>query len=80
MSLPERWGVLQFADHRVNETERVALPHWNARAVAMAVHNAQQAYSHPKSGGNLRQAFGSTTEEWGFTDSITELAKWAPPR
>jgi hypothetical protein len=44
MSMPERWGVLQFADDRVGQTDKVALPFWRARAVAMAVHNAQQAF------------------------------------
>jgi hypothetical protein len=45
MSMPERWGVLQFADDKVGQTNKVALPFWRARAVAMAVHNAQQAFS-----------------------------------
>ena len=75
MSMPERWGVLQFADERVNETEKIPLPFWRARAVAMAVHNAQQAYS-----GGAQQSTGSATREWGYAATIKELLPHAPPR
>eukprot|EP01045_Picozoa_sp_COSAG04_P031645 COSAG04_NODE_5928_length_1453_cov_1.381832_2_plen_233_part_00 len=61
MSMPERWGVLQFADERVN--------------VAMAVHNAQQAFS-----GGAQQSTGSATREWGYAATIKELLPHAPPR
>ena len=75
MSMPERWGVLQFADERVNETEKSPLPFWRARAVAMAVHNAQQAYS-----GGAQQSTGSATRESGYAATIKELLPHAPPR
>lgn len=44
MHLPERWGVLQFAEGPVNGSEPVRNPEWTVRSVAMEVYYAQHSY------------------------------------
>lgn len=50
--LPERWGVLQLADDRVNATPPSLYPNWDARAVAVAVFcSTRSTRCTPLSGG-----------------------------
>jgi len=50
MHLPERWGMLQFADGAVNATAPVWNDEWPARAAAAAVYYAQHAYAAAHNG------------------------------
>jgi hypothetical protein len=50
MHLPERWGILQFADGAVNKTAAIPYPDWAAREVAMALYYAEKAYSEQHNG------------------------------
>jgi len=51
MHLPERWGILQFEDSKVNETGASYYQEWPSRSAAMAIYYAQHAYAS-KHGGN----------------------------
>eukprot|EP00927_Polykrikos_kofoidii_P073506 TRINITY_DN69536_c0_g1_i1.p1 TRINITY_DN69536_c0_g1~~TRINITY_DN69536_c0_g1_i1.p1 ORF type:complete len:407 (+),score=83.29 TRINITY_DN69536_c0_g1_i1:69-1289(+) len=66
MHLPERWGILEFAD-RVKPTSRGPTrdPSWPARHVVAAVYDAEMAWA---------KANGGT-----FTDSLEDLRTVAPP-
>lgn len=50
MHLPERWGILQFADARVNATAPARYTQWPARSVASALFYAQRAYAGANNG------------------------------
>jgi hypothetical protein len=50
MHLPERWGVLQFAEGPVNGTAAVRNGEWTVRSVAMEVYYAQHAFSAAHNG------------------------------
>jgi hypothetical protein len=50
MHLPERWGVLQFAEGPVNGTIPQRYPDWPAREVAMALYYAQKAFADSHNG------------------------------
>jgi hypothetical protein len=65
MHLPERWGMLQFADGPVNATEPVRNPQWTVRSVAMALYYAEHAYADQNNG--------------SFTDDLSLLQAFAPP-
>eukprot|EP00884_Botryococcus_braunii_P005144 jgi/Botrbrau1/14630/Bobra.0364s0014.1 len=64
MHLPERWGVLQFAEGPVNQTVPQAYPNWPAREVAMALYHAQKAFAEKHNG--------------SYTADVAALAKFAP--
>eukprot|EP00193_Tetraselmis_chui_P017157 CAMPEP_0177775366 /NCGR_PEP_ID=MMETSP0491_2-20121128/14054_1 /TAXON_ID=63592 /ORGANISM="Tetraselmis chuii, Strain PLY429" /LENGTH=326 /DNA_ID=CAMNT_0019293911 /DNA_START=1286 /DNA_END=2269 /DNA_ORIENTATION=- len=44
MHRPERWGVLQFAGHQVNDTAPAPYPNWSLRHIAMSLYDAQRAH------------------------------------
>ena len=44
-----RWGVLQFADGPLNETDVLPYPDWTIRHVAMSLYDAQREF-HDESG------------------------------
>ncbi len=50
MHLPEKWGMLQFADGPVNATQPVYNPEWPVRSVAAALYYAQHAYAAANNG------------------------------
>lgn len=50
MHLPERWGILQFADARVNATAPARYTQWPVRSVASALYYAQRAYAGAHNG------------------------------
>lgn len=60
MHLPERWGVLQFAEGTVNQTAPQRYPHWATREVAMSLYHAQKAYA--------------TTHNGSYTSDVAALA------
>jgi hypothetical protein len=62
MHLPERWGMLQFADGPVNATAAVWNREWPVRAAAAAVYYAQHAFAAAHNG--------------SFTSSIGELVPY----
>ena len=57
MHLPERWGILQFADLNVNATKSAYYLEWPSRSAAMAIYYAQHAYAS-KHGGNFTAKLG----------------------
>lgn len=60
MHRPERWGMLQFADARVNQTHEEFNPEWPVRSVAAAVYYAEHAYATDPALGN-----GTFSEDLG---------------
>ena len=50
MHLPEKWGMLQFADGPVNATPAVWNREWPVRSIAAAVYYAQHAYAGAHNG------------------------------
>lgn len=50
MHLPERWGILQFADSVVGSTKTKYYSEWPSRSAAMAIYYAQHAYAKNNTG------------------------------
>ncbi len=50
MHLPEKWGMLQFADTAVNATQPIWNAEWPVRSIAAAVYYAQHAYAAASNG------------------------------
>jgi len=50
MHLPERWGILQFADGAVNKTEAANYDRWPSQAAAVALYYAQKAFAGANDG------------------------------
>ena len=50
MHLPEKWGMLQFAEGEVNATAPVVNGEWPVRAIAAAVYYAQRGYAGAHNG------------------------------
>ena len=50
MHLPEKWGMLQFADGAVNATAPAWNAEWPVRAAAAAVYYAEHAYAAAHNG------------------------------
>ena len=50
MHLPEKWGMLQFAEGAVNATAPAWNAEWPVRAAAAAVYYAQHAYAGAHNG------------------------------
>jgi hypothetical protein len=60
MHLPEKWGMLQFADGPVNATPAAWNAEWPVRAIAAAVYYAEHGYAGDHNG--------------TFTDNLEALA------
>lgn len=67
MHMPQRWGVIQFADERVNGTQVARDPSWPLRHVAAAVYDAQMEWKAKHGGGS------------NFTDSLSALQSVVEP-
>merc|ERR1719159_1685679 len=50
MHLPERWGILQFADGPVNATAIEDYDRWPSQGAATALYYAQKAYAKANDG------------------------------
>lgn len=66
MHLPDKWGMLQFADGPVNATAPVRNPEWTVRSVAMQLYYAQHAYADAHNG--------------SYTSDVLLLAPYADPQ
>mmetsp|Transcript_91591 Transcript_91591/g.236428 ORF Transcript_91591/g.236428 Transcript_91591/m.236428 type:complete len:418 (-) Transcript_91591:105-1358(-) len=65
MHLPERWGILQFAEGAPGSTAPKHYAEWSARSAAMAIYYAQHAYKKDHDG--------------DFADSVDKLLDYSAP-
>jgi len=75
MHLPERWGILQFADGAVNATEAADYDRWPSQATAVALYYAQKAYAGAN-GGAYTQDFRQLLQ---FSQKPFEVCPQAVP-
>lgn len=61
MHMPQRWGIIQFADENVNATKIARDPNWPIRHAAAAVYDTEMLWKDQQGGGKH------------FTDSIEAL-------
>lgn len=72
MHLPERWGILQFADEHVGATPVVRDPSWPVRRAAALAYDAQGAH-HKETG-----QYSTTLEELPASGAVASCVKMPP--